>query len=106
MSGLQKKFLFTLAIVFLEWAIPGLFSLFSSFQYTVDIKKMFNKYIFFCQWLDLNHRLLVSEVTTLPTEPRLLPALAIVKTIQFKHIFETQNSNNLHLPWVCFQSID
>ena len=45
---------------------PVSFSLFLSFQYTVDSKQMFNK---FCRWLDSNRRPLVSEVTALPTEP-------------------------------------
>ena len=31
-----------LTLFFFKWAIPGLFSLFSSFQYTVDCKQMFN----------------------------------------------------------------
>ena len=47
-----------------------LFSLFLSFQYTVDSKQMFNK---FCRWLDSNRGPLVSEATTLPTEPQPLP---------------------------------
>ena len=42
-----------------------LFSLFSSFQYTVDSQQMFNK---FCRWLYLNRGPLVLEATGLPTE--------------------------------------
>ena len=38
---------------------------------TVDNKQMF--YIKVCWWLDSNSRLLVSEGTTLPTEPQPLP---------------------------------
>ena len=49
------------------------FSLFLSFQYTVDRKKMFNININFCRWLDLNRGPLVLEATTLPTEPQPLP---------------------------------
>ena len=52
---------------FFKWAILGLFSLFSSFQYTIDSTQMFN--INFCRWLDSNHRPLLSEATALPTEP-------------------------------------
>ena len=43
-----------------------LFSLFSSFQYTVDSKQMFNK---LCRWLDSNRGPLVLKATALPTEP-------------------------------------
>ena len=50
-----------------------LFSLFSSFQYTIDSKQMFNIYIIFCQWLDSNRGPLVLEATPLPTEPQPLP---------------------------------
>ena len=53
-------------IVFLNGPFPASFSLFSSFQYTVDSKQMFNN---FCRWLDWNLGPLVSEVTALPTEP-------------------------------------
>ena len=52
--------------------------LFSSFQYTVDTKQMFNNYINFCRWLDLNCGPLVSEATALPTEPQPLPLLCNV----------------------------
>ena len=52
---------------------PASFTLFSSFQYTVDSKQMFNLYINFCRWLDSNHRPLVLEGTALPTEPQPLP---------------------------------
>ena len=47
-----------------------LFSLFSSFQYPVDSKQMFNK---FCQRLESNRGPVVLEVTALPTEPPPLP---------------------------------
>ena len=57
-----------------KWAILGLFfSLLSSFQYTVDSKQMFNKYIIFSRWLDSNRGPLVSEVTAQPNEPQPLP---------------------------------
>ena len=50
-----------------------LFSLFSSFQYTVDSKQMFNINLNFCQWLDSNRGPLESEATALPPEPQPLP---------------------------------
>ena len=59
-----------------NWPFPASFSLFLSFQYTVDSKQMFNLYINFCRWLDLNHRPLVSEATALPTQPQTLPSLS------------------------------
>ena len=52
-------------VTFYKWAIPGLFSLFSSFQHKCSLKV--------CQCLDSNHGSLVSEATTLPTEPQPLP---------------------------------
>ena len=36
-------------IFYKNGAIPGLFSLFSSFEYTADSKQMLNKYINFCR---------------------------------------------------------
>ena len=65
-----------------------LFSLFLSFQYTVDSKQMFNKYLNFCRWLYSNCGPLVSEATTLPTEPQPLPR---------KHIFEAYNVISMYL---------
>ena len=47
---------------------PVSFSLFSSFQYIVDSKQMFN-INFFCQSLNSNCGPLVLDATTLPTEP-------------------------------------
>ena len=47
--------------IFLNGPFPGYFSLFLSFQYTVDSKQMFNKYINFCQWLDSNRGPLPTE---------------------------------------------
>ena len=58
---------------FKKWAIPGRFSLFSSFQHTVDSKQMLNIQTNFCWWLDSNRRPLVLEATALPTEPQPLP---------------------------------
>ena len=46
------------------------FSLFSSFQSTVDSKQMFSININPCRWLDSNRGPLVSEGTALPTEPQ------------------------------------
>ena len=57
--------------VWLKWAIPGLFLLFSSFQHlTVNIINVKS-----CQWLDSNLGSLVSEATALPTEPQSLPVM-------------------------------
>ena len=56
--------------MFFKWAS---FSLFLSFQHTVDSKQMFNIYINFCQLLDSNRGPLVLEATALPTEPQPLP---------------------------------
>ena len=56
-----------------------LFSLFSSFQYTVDRKQMFN--INFCRWLDSNRGPLVSEATALPTEPQPLPKINVLVNV-------------------------
>ena len=57
---------------FLNGPSPASFSLFSSFQYTVDSKQMFN-INFFCWWLDSNRGPLVLEATPLPAEPQPLP---------------------------------
>ena len=63
------------------------FSLFSSFQCTVDSKQMFN----INKWLDSNCRPLVSEATPLPTEPQPLPCYGkfyLCRNVMFaKNIF-------------------
>ena len=56
-------------ILFKNGPFPASFSLFLSFQYSLQLT-MFN--IIF-KWLDLNCGTLVSEATTLPTEPQPLP---------------------------------
>ena len=59
-------------IFFKKWAFPASFSLFASFQYsTVGSKQMLNIKI---GWL-LDCRPLVSEATTLPTEPQPPPRI-------------------------------
>ena len=60
-------------LFFLNGPFPASFSLFLSFQYTVDSKQMFNININFCRWLDSNRRPLVSDATALPTEPQPQP---------------------------------
>ena len=57
-------------MLFLKWAISGLFFLYFRLFNTVDSKQMFNT---FCQWLDLNRGPLLLEVTALPTEPQPMP---------------------------------
>ena len=55
-------------IVFLNGPFTASFSLFSSFQYTVDSKKMFNINNFL-PMTGFEHGPLDSEATALPTEP-------------------------------------
>ena len=62
----QREALLYLPMVhqsFVNWAIPGMFSLLSSFQ-------QLHYYAIFCQWLYSNHGPLESETTALPTEPQ------------------------------------
>ena len=63
------------SMIFLNGPYPASFSLFSSFQNTVDSKQMFNIIINFYRWLDLNRGPLVSEATALPTESQPLPII-------------------------------
>ena len=60
--------------IFFKWAIPGLLSLFSFFQYTVDSKQMFyiNKFL---PMTGFEPRTSGMEATALPTEPQPLPSL-------------------------------
>ena len=58
--------------LFLNGPFPASFSLFSSFQYTVDSKQIFNK---FCRRLDSNLQPLVLEATALQTEAQPLPVI-------------------------------
>ena len=66
-SLLLQKLNFSKWLFFKKWAIPGLFSLFPSFQYS-----WCNKYKF-CRWLDSNCGPLMSKATILPTAPQPLP---------------------------------
>ena len=50
--------------------IPGLFFFIFVFSIQLTVNNVQNK---FCRWLDSNREPLVSEVTTLPTEPQPLP---------------------------------
>ena len=47
---MNRKYCFCLS----KRPFPASLSIFSSFQYTVDSKQMFNIKIDFCRWLDLN----------------------------------------------------
>ena len=67
--------MYYIKMFFFKWAIPGLFSLFSSFQYTVDGKQMFNINIIFYRWLVSNRGPWVLEATALTTEPQPLPKM-------------------------------
>ena len=73
--------------------------LFSSFQYTVDRKQMFNIWINFCRWLDLNLGPLVLEATALPTDPQPLPVLIPLPTQKYNCTgvikLTYSNSNNV-----------
>ena len=62
---------------------PAAFSFLLSFQYTVDIKQMFNVFVIFCQWLDLHCGPLVLEATALPTEPNHYPNSCFVLVWRF-----------------------
>ena len=66
-------------VFFKKGPYPVFFSLFSSFQYTVDNNQMFNININFCWWLDSNHWPLVLEATALPTELQPLPQDTLFK---------------------------
>ena len=68
-----------LRFFFKKGPYPVFFSLFSSFQYTVDNNQMFNININFCWWLDSNHGPLVLEATALPTELQPLPQDTLFK---------------------------
>ena len=76
-TGRKKSFItiITGVVLFLRWAILGLFSLFSSFQ-------CYNRwkiwYLKLCRWWGLNHGSRVSKATALPTEPQPLPNSGIV----------------------------
>ena len=54
------------------WAIPDLFFCILVFYIQLTVKNVQYK---FCRWLDSNHRPLVSEATTLPTESQPLPVM-------------------------------
>ena len=93
---------------------PASFSLFSSFQFTVDSKQMFNININFCRRLDSNRRPLVLEATALPTEPQPQPknalmfdAIGMLKYISPYCLFYfTPISQVFHsaVHWMCFAS--
>ena len=53
-------------LIFFKWAIPGLFF----FIFVFSIQLTVNVQYIFCRRLDLNHRPLESEATSLPTEPQ------------------------------------
>ena len=60
--------------VFFKWATPGLFFfIFRLFNTQLTVHNNCSILINFCRWLDSNRRPLVSEATTLPTEPQPLP---------------------------------
>ena len=64
-------FVFNTSLVFLRWAIPGLFFLFSYFLYFIVLLVDKNFY------RDLNRGSLVLEAAALPTEPPpMLPSIA------------------------------
>ena len=48
---------------------------------------MFNLNIIFCQWLDSNRGPLISEATTLPTEPQPLHTNRLVLQFELKNIW-------------------
>ena len=60
---------------------------------------MFNMYIIFCLWLDLNRGPLVSEATALPTEPQPLPnfflSLCVCPSLSHNHLKLAQFSSTL-----------
>ena len=56
-----------------KWAIPSLFLFIFVFSIHLRVNKLTNVQYKFCRWLDFNRRPLVSEATTLPTEPQPLP---------------------------------
>ena len=86
-------------LVFLKnGPFPSSFSLFLSFQYTVDSKQIFNKYIYFCQWLDSNRGPLVLEATALPTEPQPLPN-TLGTLSNHSHLVRTHLLTPLPLLW-------
>ena len=67
----------------------------------VPMKEMF--YIKVCRWLDLNHRPMVLEAPTLPTEPQPLPILFVyfrsfhivqIVTDQAQDFFDTRDCLN------------
>ena len=73
-ENVQRFSCFSIKMFFFKnGPFPASFSLFLSFQYTVDSKQMFNIKINFCRWLDSNCGPLLLEVTALPTEPQPLP---------------------------------
>ena len=62
-------------LVFLIWAIRGLFLFIFVFSIQLIINNLTNKCsIKFCRWLESNRRPLVSKATALPTEPQPLPS--------------------------------
>ena len=82
---LEKSFIY---FIIFNWAIAGLF--FFIFVYSKQLIE-----IKICQWLDLNHRSLVSPVTALPTEPqplteKLFLQIARRKTKYFTHVWIDQ----------------
>ena len=85
---------------FFKWAIPGLFSLFSSFQYSWQL--MFD--ISFCRWLDSNCRPLELEATALPTEPQPLPKhflpLQMVLRLTAVALFKATLIRTLEIIWI------
>ena len=57
-----------------------------------------NKFIKFFQWLDSNRVTLVSEVTTLPTEPQPLPE--VIKLFVYRSSLRRALEHFARIPWV------
>ena len=82
-----------------NWAIPTLFSLFSSFQ-QLTVRMFIKKW----HWWDLNRGPLISEATAVPTEPQIMPRLNYYWTINLNCKWTSIHNQLLKLSSIHFNT--